>query len=93
MRHLHVALAARDDVDGRLREVPAHDAAVVGDRLGTEIGVRERMSYARRITDSRKPCGVWPRRSRARGGMAVMTSASSTTITVSAEGIATSTAS
>lgn len=53
-------------------------------------------SYALRMVASRKPWGVWPRRSRERSGTSVMNSPSSpwvrVTITVSDDGMATSTA-
>ena len=45
------------------------------------------------MTEARNACGVWPRRSCARGGMSRITLSSSTSMIVSADGIATSTAS
>ncbi len=50
-------------------------------------------AYARRSVLTRNACGVWPRRRLARGGIAAITLRSSTSMIVSAEGIATSTAS
>src|ERR1700709_1475680 len=51
------------------------------------------MAYAARMVPARNACGVCPRRRLARGGMSRITLSASTSMIVSADGIATSTAS
>lgn len=64
--------------------------------MAWKFGSPAATSYALRIVDSLKACGVWPRRSRDRSGTSVMNSPSSpwvrVTMIVSADGMATSTA-
>ena len=58
--------------DAHIRQVAEDDGAVVGRvKFGSALSD---LVGARVMAESRKPCGVWPRRSVARGGTSMMTS-------------------